>query len=417
MHTPVPEYLQEIIAAHHNDDSGAVADYIPELAAADPTPFAVALCTPDGTVYGAGDSDRTFSIQSISKPFSYALALQDHGIEKVSEYVDVEPSGDAFNEVSLDKHTGRPKNPMINIGAITTYALIGDFDLTEAERTQRMLDGYSAFAGRKLDIDESVCASELSESWRNQALANFVKAHGRLIGQPIAAVRGYTKQCSVRVTATDLAVMGMTLASGGINPKTGQRVVAKQVAQQVLSVMTTCGMYDSAGDWLSHVGIPAKSGVSGGLLGALPGQVGMGAFSPRLDRFGHSVRGVKVFEHLSRDMGLHLMGTPPTSIEAVGQRSRTDDGRRLIAIQGAITFTTAEMVLRHFETIPPGSDEIVVDFTLVSVVNRVGAVMITEGIRRLGLDGHDVVLIDPHERIDLNRDGHSTSVLRIEHHD
>ncbi len=413
MQTPVPEYLQEIIEDYRDADGGAVADYIPELAAADPTPFAVAICTPDGTVYSAGDCDYAFSIQSISKPFAYALALEDHGIDEVLQYVNVEPSGDAFNEISLDEETGRPDNPMINIGAITTHALIGDFDLSEAERTQRMLKGFSAFAGRELDVDESVRDSELSESWRNQALANFVKAHGKLVGKPADAVTGYITQCAVRVTASDLAVMGMTLASGGVNPKTGQRVISECVARQVLSVMTTCGMYDSAGDWLSHVGIPAKSGVAGGLLGALPGQVGLGAFSPRLDRFGHSVRGVKVFERLSADMGLHLMGTPPTSLDAIGQRSVTEDGHRLIALQGAMTFTTAEMALRHFAAIPPGDDDVFLDFTLVAVSNDVANRMIREGARRLGLDGHDVIFIDPHGRIDATHDGQKLHELRI----
>ena len=177
--------------------------------------------------------------------------------------------------------------------------------------------------------------------------------------------------------------------------------------------MTTCGMYDSAGDWLSRVGIPAKSGVSGGVLGALPGQVGIGAFSPRLDRFGNSVRGVKIYERLSHQLGLHIMNTPAPSIEAVGQRSHTSDGYRLIDLQGRLTFATAEMALRHFQAIPPGRDDVVVDFSLVPAIPRVGAIMILEGLRRLRADGHAVILVDPHGRVEQHEEADETIATRI----
>lgn len=399
MRTPVPEYMADIVEMYRDHDGGVVADYIPELAAVDPTPLAVALCTPDGVVYAGGDCDHTFSIQSMSKPFAYALAMEEHGIDYVLSYVGVEPSGDPFNDISLDPVTGCPRNPMINIGAITTHALIGPQGISQQERDEITLAGLSAFAGRPLEVDEAVYESEIAESWRNQALANLVKANGKLASLPIEAVSGYVRQCAVRVTTTDLAVIAMTLGGGGVNPLTGQQVVSPEVAQQVLSVMATCGMYDSAGDWLSTVGIPAKSGVSGGILGCLPGQVGLGAFSPRLDSHGHSVRGVKLFEHLSRDLGLHLMNNPATSIEAIGQRTTTEDGHRLVALQGALTFSTAELALRHFAAIPPGPDDVYVDLTLVPVVTDIGERMLSEAIRRLNFEGHDVVLIDPHRRV------------------
>lgn len=399
MRSPVPEYLQEILDACAGNDAGAVADYIPELAAADPEPFALAMCTPDGTVYSAGDAARRFTLQSLSKPFVYALALRDHGSERVEEAVDMEPSGDAFNEISLDPGTGRPENPMINIGAITTHTLVGDPDLPGPERAERIIAGLGEFAGRDLEVDDAVRSSELATSWRNQALANLVKANGILQGDPYEAVAGYTRQCAVLADVRDLAVMAMTLGSGGVNPLTGRQVVPEPVARQVLAVMTTCGMYDAAGDWLTGVGIPAKSGVSGGLLGVLPGQVGLGAYSPRLDVFGHSVRGVEAFERLSEDMGLHIMRAPAPSIDMIGQRSRTRDGRRLVALQGALTFPVAEMALRHFEAIEPGDDDVVVDFTLVPRMADVGIRMIGEGLERLSADGHDVILVDPHGRI------------------
>ncbi|MDO5661601.1 MAG: glutaminase [Brachybacterium sp.] len=399
MRSPVPEYVHEILDLCAAGDRGELADYIPQLAAVNPELLAVALCTPDGTIYSAGDTDHRFTIQSISKPFAYALALEDHGKEEILRHVDVEPSGDAFNSISLEEGTGRPENPMINIGAITVHSLIGEERLSGEERADRLIAKMGDFAGRTLEVDEAVFASELEESWRNLALANLAKAVGTLRGDPAEAVRGYIRCCAVTVDVEDLAMMAITLASDGINPRTGEQVVPEWVARQVLSVMTSCGMYDAAGDWLSTVGIPAKSGVAGGILGALPGQVGIGTFSPRLDRFGNSVRGVRMFERLSNDMGLHLMRTPPPSIDAIGQRSRTRDGRRLIRLQGGLTFATAELALRHFQHIPTDDTDVVVDFTLVPRIEEVGARMIHEGLERLANDGHSVILVDPHGRV------------------
>jgi glutaminase len=398
MRSPVTEYLEQILQECGEDD-GAVADYIPELAAADPTPLAVALCTPDGTLYTAGEAERRFSIQSISKPFAYAMALQEHGIDAVLEKVGVEPSGDAFNEISLEESTGRPENPMINIGAITTHTLVGDPDMGEQARTALVLKGMGEFAGRDLEVDEDVFASEMSEIWRNLALASLVRANSIISETPEEAVRGYTRQCAALVDVRDLAVMGMTLARGGVNPLTGRRVVSEEVSRQVLSVMATCGMYDAAGDWLSTVGIPAKSGVAGGVMGALPGQVGAGTFSPRLDRFGNSVRGVKVFERLSHDMDLHLMRLPSPSLEVIGQRERTLRGRRLVVLQGSMDFASAEMALRHFEQIEPEEGRVVVDLRMVPSINDVGARMLHEGLSRLADDGHEVTVVDPHGRL------------------
>jgi glutaminase len=412
MHSPVGEYLQQILSECAEDD-GAVADYIPELAAADPDHLAVALCTPDGTLYTAGDAERRFTIQSISKPFAYALALRDHGIDAVLEKVGVEPSGDAFNEISLEERTGRPENPMINIGAITTHTLVGPADLDEDERTALAIEGLGAFAGRELAVDEDVFASEMSEVWRNLALASLVRANGIISGSPEEAVRGYTRQCAALVDVRDLAVMGMTLARGGVNPLTGEQVVPEEVARQVLSVMTSCGMYDAAGDWLSTVGIPAKSGVAGGILGALPGQVGAGTFSPRLDRFGNSVRGVRVFERLSRDMNLHLMRIPEPSLEVIGRRERTLRGRRLVVLQGALDFASAEMALRHFERIDPSEGDVVVDVGMVSSLNDAARRMLHEGLARLKADGHRVVLVDPHGRLGDMGGGRFPYIARV----
>ncbi|KAA0918483.1 glutaminase [Dietzia sp. ANT_WB102] len=400
MKTPVPDYLLEIRNACSVGDDGQLADYIPELAAVDPDRFAVAACTMDGIVYTAGDADAEFTIQSMSKPFAYALALRDRGIEAVLKKVQVEPSGDAFNQISLDRETGRPRNPMINIGAITTHTLVGPEDATGEERDQALYEGLSAFAGRPLEVHSAVLDSELRTAFRNRAMANLVRAGEIIDVDPDEAVRGYTRQCAYRVTVRDLAVMAVTLATGGVNPVTHERVVSARVARQVLAVMATCGMYDAAGDWMSTVGIPAKSGVSGGILGALPGQVGLGVFSPRLDEHGHSVEGVRTFERLSRDLELHLMNTTVTEVEAV-RSVRFDEvsGRRTFRLQGPMTFASAEQVLRRLAEIPEGPGEVTLDFSRVSSVNSSARRMLLEAMRRLSVDGHVVGLADPGRRL------------------
>lgn len=395
MQTPIPEYLTELLQDCAADTSGALADYIPELAEADPNKLGLALCTPDGTIYSAGDDSVAFTIQSISKPFAYALALRDRGLDEVEAHVGVEPSGDPFNEISVDEQSGRPRNPMINIGAITTHCLVGNASLPPRVRAEVVLDGLSRFAGRTLQVDQEVLDSEFKTRYRNVALASMVRSNGLIDVEPDDAVWGYTKQCAALVTVRDLSVMAMTLALGGMNPITGEQVVPQWVCRQVLSVMTTCGMYDAAGDWLSSVGIPAKSGVAGGVIGALPGQVGIGAFSPRLDHFGNSVRGVQLCERLSQDMGLHIMELPPPSIDAIGRQSKTEDGDPLIVVQGPITFPTAELVLRRFQQLPQDASKVVVDLHMVTRINRVGVVMLREGIRRLEQDGHEVTVLQP----------------------
>ena len=400
MKTPVPDYLLEIRDACSNGDAGRLADYIPELAAVDPDRFAVAACTMDGIVYTAGDADAEFTIQSMSKPFVYALALRDRGIEAVLEKVEVEPAVDAFNQISLDRETGRPRNPMINIGAITTHTLVSEPDATQDDRDEAVRQGLSAFAGRELGVDDAVLDSELRTAFRNRAMANLVRAGGIIANDPDEVVRGYTRQCAYRVTVRDLAVMAVTLATGGINPVTKERVVSAPVARQVLAVMATCGMYDAAGDWMSTVGIPAKSGVSGGIFGALPGQVGLGVFSPRLDEHGHSVEGVRTFERLSHDLELHLMNTTVTDVEAV-RSVRFDEisGRRTFRLQGPMTFASAEQVLRRLAEIPEGPSEVTLDLSRVSSVNASARRMLLEAMTRLSADGHVVGLADPGRRL------------------
>lgn len=399
MRSPVPDYLAQTLDQCSGNLAGSPADYIPELARVELDRFGVALATIDGVVHVAGDADTPFTIQSISKPFAYALALTDCGFAAVEEKVGVEPSGDAFNELSLEEGTGRPLNPMINAGAITAHSLVGGPGVTGDARDARMLAGLSAFAGRDLCVDEAVFASEVSTAYRNLSLAYMLRDQGILADHVARLVEGYTRQCAVVVTARDLALMAATLANAGVQPVTGEQVVSAKVARQVLSVMTTCGMYDAAGDWVTTVGIPAKSGVGGGLIGALPGQLGVATFSPRLDKHGHSVRGVEMFNRLSSDMGLHLMELAPPSASVLRKvRTFYDNGRSTIVfqLQGSLGFTTAERVVSAVVETDPQTERVVFDIERITSIATPGRVMLMEVIRRLADNGHEVLLLDPH---------------------
>lgn len=398
MRSPIPDYLIEALAGVMPDNSGATAGYIPELASADPERLGAVFATVDGEVYGVGDVEVGFTIQSISKPFVYALALADRGVDAVLDKVGVEPSGEAFNELSLEGGSGRPLNPMINAGAITTHALVGPHDAGSAEQIERVIDGLSAFAGRRLEVDESVYASEMDDAYRNLAIGHMLRSHRILTEEPVAVVNGYTRQCSLLVTARDLAVMAATLANRGVNPVSGERVVPDAVVRQVLSVMSTCGMYDGAGDWATRVGIPAKSGVSGGLIGALPGQIGIATFSPRLDPHGTSVRGASLFERFSSDMGLHLMEVPAAARAVLRSNHVVGTGPtaiRILQLQGGIGFAGAERVVREAVETAPGDAGVALDLTRVHSLDDVARRMLLEVARRLTLDGRDVYLVDP----------------------
>ncbi len=301
---PVDGLLHEVWESVRGLDSGQVADYIPELAKADPATCGLSLATLDGAVYTAGDL-VPFTIQSVSKPFVYALALADSGAETVLSKIGAEPTGDPFNSISLDDVSGRAFNPMVNAGAIVTATLVSG--RTRDEQFDRILDGLSSFAGRDLTVDEEVYASERDTGDRNRAIAYLMRSAGLMDADVDAQVEMYFRQCSIVVTARDLAIMGATLANAGINPTTGEAVIPRHVVAPVLTVMSTCGMYDYAGEWLYRVGMPAKSGVSGAISAALPGQMGLAAHSPRLDPRGNSVRGVAACEQISERLGLHLL--------------------------------------------------------------------------------------------------------------
>ncbi|MBN9621772.1 MAG: glutaminase A, partial [Actinobacteria bacterium] len=303
--SPIDAYLTRLHETWLPEGTGAVADYIPPLALADPDSFGIAVTTTEGHSYEVGDSRSRFTIQSISKPFTYGLALHDRGFDAVDAKVGVEPSGEAFNSISLAPESGRPLNPMINAGAITSTSLVAGS--SAAERERRVVDFYGRFAGRSLAVDAEVYESERDTGHRNRAIGHMLRAFGVLEDDPDKALDLYFRQCSVSIDCRDLSRMAATLANGGVNPLSGERILGRAIVDRVLSVMTTCGMYDSAGEWVVDVGMPAKSGVGGGVLAVLPGQLGIAVFSPPLDRHGNSVRGVEVCRQISTDLNLNLL--------------------------------------------------------------------------------------------------------------
>jgi glutaminase len=388
--SPIAAYLDELLERHAGDASGEVATYIPELAEVDPDQFGICIATVDGAMYETGDTRFHFTIQSMSKPLTYGLALELAGEAAVRSRVGVEPSGDPFNEISLRARTGTPVNPMINAGAITCAGIVDD---ASAEAEELLLRTYSTYAGRRLGIDGAVYRSEADTGHRNRAIAHLLRGHGVLPGDAESALDLYFRQCSVEVDCRDLALIAATLANGGVNPVSGERAVREDVVRSVLSVMTTCGMYDGAGEWLVSVGIPAKSGVSGGVLGVLPGRLGVAVFSPRLDEQGNSVRGVAVCRDLSHDLALHLIRPGERSAAAVraayrlGQRSskrqRTPEARSEIReasfrtavfeLQGDLDFMAAEAVSRSLLGREEAAELVVIDLRRVNRVDRAGA--------------------------------------------
>ncbi|MFQ4141613.1 glutaminase A [Chlorogloeopsis sp. ULAP02] len=301
---PLQSFLDDLHDKYKSEQEGAVADYIPELAKVNPDAFSICIVTINGDVYRVGDYNQLFTIQSISKVFVYGLALEDHGREYILTRVGVEPTGDAFNAIVLDEESKRPYNPMVNAGAIATTSLIKGFGASE--RLNRMLDMFRRYIGHDVFVDIAVFTSERTTGHRNRAMAHLMLNFG-MIDEPIdEALDLYFQQCAVMVNCHDLAVMAATLANKGINPITKEQAVDSRYIKDILSVMYTCGMYNFAGEWAYKVGLPAKSGVSGGIIAVVPNQMGIAVFSPRLDLRGNSVRGVKVCEELSQYFGLHL---------------------------------------------------------------------------------------------------------------
>ena len=365
--SPILDSINTLYQQYCHLNQGRPANYIPELAKADPDLFGICLATADGEVYQVGDSQVPFTIQSISKPFVYGLALADCGRDEVLRRVGVEPTGQAFNSILLDQANNRPYNPMVNSGAIAVTSLVKGTNYEE--RFQRILQLFERFAGRALSVDEAVFESERATGHRNRAIA-YLELNFEMIEEPITEhLDLYFRQCSILITARDLAVMAATLANNGINPVTRERAISAEVVTSMLSVMASCGMYDFSGEWLYRIGLPAKSGVGGGIIAALPGQFGIGTFAPPLDERGNSVRGIKVCQELSSRYNFHLFDVHAiaqnfvsrsySAAEVSSKRQRRATERHLLQqeghkievyeLQGDLYFATLEKLFRRLQ--------------------------------------------------------------------
>lgn len=300
----IQSIVDDIYQRHKDNSDGEVAQYIPELANADPEPFGIAISTINNELITAGDVETPFSIQSVSKPFVFGLAIDECGEEKTFNSVGTEPSGEAFNAIELHPETSLPYNPMVNSGAIAMTSLI--YDKYKNETQDTILNLFSELAGETIQYDESVYQSEIDTSARNKALTYLMQSVNAIEAPVEEKLQAYIKQCSANVNARQLSVMGATLANIGKNPITGNTIYDPLTVRKILSVMFTCGMYDFAGKWAVDVGLPAKSGVSGGVLAVVNRQIGIGIYSPRLDEHGNSVRAIAACIDLAEELGLHM---------------------------------------------------------------------------------------------------------------
>ena len=319
--SPLRQTLLELHERYKPLDEGVVASYIPELALANPEWFGIVVASANGKVIEVGDTRQSFTIQSLSKPFVFGIALEALGREGVLEKVAVEPSGDPFNSIVLHEQSNRPFNPMVNAGAIAAADLIPGDSITE--RNKRLMQTLGRYIGRDVYVDQAVFTSERATGHRNRAIGHLMLNFGMVQPRIEETLELYFQQCSVLINCRDLAVMGATLANGGVNPITSERAVAAEYVQDLLSIMLTCGMYDFSGEWAYRVGLPAKSGVGGGVVAVIPGHAAIAVFSPRLDPRGNSVRALKVCEDLAREFGLHSFSSSNAKQEFLRQLAST----------------------------------------------------------------------------------------------
>lgn len=307
-------YQQALKAAYtagRAERGGKNADYIPVLAKVDPNLFGVVVVTVEGQIYTMGDVTSPFSIQSVAKPFTLARLLEELGPKVVTERIGVDATGLPFNSIlaiELDKDH-QPGNPLVNAGAITAVSMLPA--QSADERWQKIMGTYSEFAGRPLTVDQEVYKNESATNTRNRSISWLLNTYEVIKSEPLQALDLYTRQGSVAVTARDLAIMGATLANGGVNPVTGRRVVSRETAARVLAVMMTAGLYEDSGSWAFRVGVPAKSGVGGGIVAVVPGRYAIGTFSPPLDKAGNSVRGQAAISALIEKLGGNVFASQP----------------------------------------------------------------------------------------------------------
>ncbi|MGL4353371.1 MULTISPECIES: glutaminase A [Aeromonas] len=313
-HLPPAEQIESLVAEayerYRSLDEGRVADYIPALAKVPRELFGICVVGVGGAVYTAGDVSYEFTIQSVSKPFVFALICQAIGEAEARTKLGVNATGLPFNSVmAVELNQDRTMNPMVNAGAIAATSLAPGVNADE--KWQFIEEGLSRFAGRKLTLNREVYDSEAATNLRNRGIAKLLEGYDRMYFDALEATDIYTKQCSLNVSARDLAIMGATLADGGVNPITEERVVDASICKRVLAVLATAGLYELSGDWLYEIGLPGKSGVSGGIVTVVPGKGGLGTFSPALDEAGNSIKGQRVAKFLSERMGLNLFASKP----------------------------------------------------------------------------------------------------------
>ena len=313
-HLPVPELVQGLVAEAHerfkSSTEGENSTVYPALARVPSDLFGICVAGTSGNLYEAGDDRHEFSIMSVSKPFVFALVCQTMGAQPARERLGVNATGLAFNSLAaVERGDDGRTNPMVNSGAIATTSLVPGS--THEARWRFIHEGLSRFAGRTLPINDEVYASASETNYRNQGIARLLQSYSRIYLDPAEATDLYTKQCSLNVTARDLAVMGATLADGGVNPLTKERVVDAASCRYALAVMATAGLYETSGDWLFDIGLPGKSGIGGGIVTVSPGKGGLGTFGPRLDRAGNSVKGQLVARFLAERLGLDLFASKP----------------------------------------------------------------------------------------------------------
>jgi glutaminase len=318
-----------LYAAHERfaaNDQGQNSDVDPVLAAVPRHLFGICVAATDGAIYGVGDEEYPFAIMSVSKPFVFALVCQALGAEEARSKLGVNSTGLPFNSVmAIELNAERLTNPMVNSGALAATSLAPG---TTTEQKWRFIhQGLSRFAGRTLTVDEEVYTSASETNHRNQGIARLLWSYDRLYFDPIETTDLYTRQCSLDVSARDLAVMGATLANGGVNPLTGDQVVGADDCQRALAVMATAGLYETSGDWLYDIGLPGKSEIGGGIVTVAPGKGGMGAFAPPLDDAGNSVKGQLVSRLLSERLGLNLFASEPAE-QSRGNRTEKQGADR-----------------------------------------------------------------------------------------
>jgi glutaminase len=414
--SPIQEYLQELCTELSSLRSGEVASYIPELSHAKPDWFGITIATVDGHVYQVGDTQLPFTIQSISKAVTYGLAMEDNGLERVQAKVGVEPSNEAFNAISLEAETGRPLNPMMNAGAIAATGLVH----SKPDKTplQRILASFERYVGHGMTIDDKVFRSESETGHRNRAIAHLLYGYGILDRSPEEVLDIYFRQCSILVTARDLAIIGACLANNGVNPITGMTALSGKYVEKVLSVMSACGMYGYSGSWLHDVGLPAKSGVGGGIMAVLPGQFGLGVFSPPLDAKGNSVRGIASCRRISEDLQLHVFNVVRSTSASVirvhydGSKVRSRrwrgmeenrlldaEGQRIhvFELQGELKFGSAESVVQQIISQETGFEFLIVDMKKVFDIDLSASQIFTRLARNLLQEGKHVLFANTHD--------------------